>query len=186
MQDRINEMKPSMYYHGAAEFPRLKSKAAETRHLAGALQIAFARLCDGGNEQHKQVKALMACAVRLEKLIDENKFNYKLSASDAEGWRDACQGLVQLTTRLGHYYHPQHILLFHTTIKNHYALHLALIAKHFNPRLGWCYAGEDDASRKDLGAEFLLGVSPPLVVNKVMTKYSRGLSLMCSQDKWRR
>lgn len=179
-ENQLGELKITMYYKGKLMFPCLKSKAAETRHLCGALLSAFDKLMDTENEQHKLAKLMLTLAVRIEALMDENKDQYKLEEPVAEEWKRCCSGLVQANAKLGHYYHPKNIMLFHFTIKFHYLLHIGLLGKRLNPRLGWCYRGEKMMMVvKSIVQASHLGCPPWLVVNKVMTKYARGLSLKC-------
>ena len=169
-----------MYYNGKDDFPRLKSKAAETRHLCGALLYAFEQTMNAGNAQHKTAKLLLGLAGSIEELIDDHKDEYRLSVSVAANWKKLCQGFVQVNAKLGHHYHPQKIMLFHFTIKFHYLLHIAMLGQGLNPRLGWCYCGENMMQVcKSIVQASHLGSPPPLVVNKVMTRYARGLSLKC-------
>ena len=176
-----------MYTSGDDQFPRLKSKAAETKYLAAALLYAFTTLMSPDDEQHKWIKLLLSLAVRMETLLEENKDLYRLPAPVAAEWKEVCQGYVQVTTQLGQYYHRKKIMLFHFTIKMHYVLHIALLGQRINPRLGWCYCGERMMQVvKLIVQKSHLGSPAPLVVNKVMGKYGRGLSLKFLGDNWRR
>jgi len=187
VDNRLQELKLSMFTSTHLQFPQLKSKAAETRNLAEPSLRAFTKLMNPDDAQHKQVQLLLKLAVRLEKILSENKENYKLDEAAAADWQRTCQGFVQVNTQLGHFYHPRRIMLFHMTIKYHYMLHLALLGHRINPRLAWCYSGEKMMQvAKMIVQSSHLGSPAALVVNKVMTKYSRGLSLHCLADKWRR
>jgi hypothetical protein len=76
---QLSDLKVSMYYNGKDDFPRLKSQAAETRHLCGALLYALEQTMDAGNAQHKTAKLLLGLARSIEKLLDDNKNEYRLS-----------------------------------------------------------------------------------------------------------
>ena len=176
-----------MYTSSDVDFPRLKSRAAETKELAAALLHVFSKFMDGANEQHRLIKLLLTLVVRLETITAENKESYTLPDDVAEDWLKTGQGIFQVNTKLAHFFHPKRIMLFHVTIKFHYLLHLALIGKVINPRLAWCYAGESMMLVvKRIVQSSHLGSPPQLVVNKVMAKYARGLSLACCPDVWKR
>ena len=184
---RLGELKVSMYYIGNRSFPKLKSKAAETKHLCNALLYAFQKLMNPDDEQHKLVVVLLKLAVRMESIMEANKDEYVLSPAVAEDWKKSCQAFVLANTKLGHHYHPRHIMLFHFTIKFHYLCHIALLGRRLNPRIAWCYCGEKMMQIcKAIVQSSHLGSAPPVVVNKVMLKYARGLSLKCRRDMWRR
>ena len=183
----MGELRVSMFWNGNDHFPCLKSRAAETKHLAGALLYAFGKLRDPANEQHQWVYRLMQLIVRLEVIIEDNKMNYVLQPDVAEEWKKCCQGVVQMEARLGQHYHPKKITLFHFTIKFHYLCHLALLGKGLNPRLAWCYSGEKMMQvTKQIVQASHLGSPPWLVSSKSILKYARGLSLHCVDNVWKR
>ena len=79
-------------------------------------------------------------------------------------------------TALGEHFHPLHLAIFHFTIKSHYLLHIGMIARYINPRLGWCYSGEDMMGKiKHLVQHTYDGTPPHVLVNKTMKKYAYGL-----------
>ena len=80
----MGDLKVSMYYHGASSFPCLRSRAAETKHLAQPMLYAFEKLMAPGNEQHKLVLLLLKLTVKLETLMEDNKDEYVLSPAVAE------------------------------------------------------------------------------------------------------
>ena len=176
-----------MFTHSGTEFPGLKTKAAETKDLCKPLLHCWNKWMDAGNTQHRQAKTLLTLGVKLEQTLDDNKGEFKLPDQAARDWKKECQGLALANSALGHYYHARREMLFHFTIKWHYLLHLALMGQHMNPRLGSCYSGECMMKVvKSVVQSSHLGSPPPLVVNKVMTKYSHGLGLLCHPDVWKR
>ena len=183
----LGELRVSMHWNGPDHFPCLKTKAAETKHLVHALLCAFEKLMAPGDEQHKLVLLLLKLAARIESIMDVNKDEYVLSPVVAEDWKKTCQAFVLANAKLGHYYHPRKIMLFHFTIKFHYLCHIALLGRRLNPRVAWCYCGENMMQVcKAIVQSSHLGSPPPVVVNKVMTKYARGLSLKCAGNVWLR
>ena len=64
--------------------------------------------------------------------------------------------------------------LFHITIKSHYLMHVCLQAPCLNPRLGWCYSGEDFVQPiKKIAKSCSYGTALWEVTNKTITKYIR-------------
>ena len=185
--NHIGDLTIKMFTSGGTDFPGLKTKAAETKDLCTPLLHCWNKWMDVGNTQHKQVKTMLQLVVKLETILHENKGEYKLPAQAAMDWKNTCAGLALVNTALGNYYHPRRIMLFHYTIKWHYLLHLALLGQHMNPRLGSCYSGETMMKAvKGVVQSSHLGSPPPLVVTKVMRKYSHGLGLLCHPDVWKR
>ena len=70
--------------------------------------------------------------------------------------------------------------LFNFTIKSHYLAHIALSSRYINPRLAWCYAGEDFMQKvKTIVASTQRGTQCHLVSKKAMQKYCQGLAFTC-------
>jgi hypothetical protein len=180
-------MKVSMYA-AEGEFPKLKGKAAEVRHLGPALLQVFRANCDNTQRSHRQCLMALQYSVRMEQLVDENASVYVWPAAVAEEFASAAHNLLALQTALAQHYHPQGVLLFSTTIKSHYLLHVAMLSRHLNPRLAWCYAGEDLMHRvRVLVSAAQRGTGPALVPSKVLRKYLWGLSydLVSDLGWWR-
>ena len=68
---------------------------------------------------------------------------------------------------------------FRITIKSHFLAHIGLNARYMNPRLGFCFAGEDYMAKIKL----ITGISARgnnvyQVSSKTVEKYSRGMELL--------
>ena len=127
----------------AGEFPELKGRAAEIRHLGKPLLAVWNKHFHAGNREHRLVRLALQASVGIEDVLDVAQGDFVLGDAAGNALLEHCFNLMALITSLGNFYHPRHIKLFHYTIKCHYILHLGLMAKELNPRLGWCYAGED-------------------------------------------
>lgn len=176
-----------MYDNGAGKFPTLKGKGAEIRHLAGPLLETFCTFMDSGKKEERLMKVLLSLAARMEWILDEHADEYKLPAVAAKEFKQCTQGFFQVTTTLGHLFAARGVFLFKVVIKFHYLLHLGLVAEYINPRLGWCYAGEDFMHRiKSIAQASQSGTAPSQVVGKIMSKYCRGLAMGFLDNPWRR
>ena len=93
-------------------------------------------------------------------------------------FRKSIFAFVQLNTDLGNFFHNSGIQLFNHTVEFHYMLHIAEISAYINPRMGWCYSGEDYMKKmKTLVQGSHRGTNPALVVSKVMRSYAVALGL---------
>ena len=178
-------MKISMYSSDDKSFPFLKGKAAELRHLGPALLDAFAHFMVPDNIQHKQVKLMLELSQKIESTLDQYAASFRFPSEVAKDFELSCWSFVQLNTSLAHFYHPQHIMLFNHTIKFHYIIHIGMISRYINPRLGWCYAGEDFMKKiKTIVQGSQHGSAPSAVVPKVMQKYAQGLGMNMHDSVW--
>lgn len=167
-----------MYDQGPQTFPALKGKGAEIRNLCGPLLKAFEKLMDPAKKEERWMRLVLSMATQAETILDTHAGDYKLPAEAADEYKRCTEAFFQLNTSLGRFFHGGGIMLFNFVIKMHYGLHIGLIAQHINPRLGWCYAGEDFMQRvKSISQASSAGSPPHLIVDKIMKKYAQGLAM---------
>ena len=129
---------------------------------------------------------MLRAVLRIEELIETHREDLKFPAAAAGEFQRTTYAFVQINAALGHYFHGRGQLLFNFTIKFHYALHIGRIAAYFNPRMAWCYGGEDLMHRaKGVVQGCHSGTAPHLVPPKAMRKYAQGLSLQMADKLWR-
>ena len=163
----------------SGDFPKLKGRANEIRHLGEPLERVFAKFMDDTNREHKLVRLGLKFSVLMEHILDRNVHSWVFNDNDHREFLEACYNFLAAQTALGNYYHPKQIKLFHCTVKSHYLLHIALFSRHTNPRTVWTYLGEDYMQRikKIVGAS-QRGTPPHIISEKVIWKYVTGLSFI--------
>ena len=183
---RFSMFEPGAVRRGRAQFPCMKGKAAEIKSLCRPLLEIWTSMMDGGDRQHRQVRIALMASMELEDLMRANKHNYRFFGDDAARFKDNVYKYVGAVSALGSFYHPKGEWMFHYTIKYHYLLHLGLLAKEINPRISWCYQGEDMmAKAKTLVQSCSRGTAVGTLVGKVMEKYIIGLSFaVMGQAGW--
>ena len=174
-----------MFQH--APFPKLKGKAAEVRHFVPALRHALACIGVDETKHHEHLMRLqLECATKIEEILDAHASSYKLTDEVGRVFRQAVEAFVRSNSALGSHFHPQGKMLFTHTVKMHYMLHIAEISKHINPRLGWCYKGEDMMHKvKVIVQSSQRGSGPTVVPRKVLLKYAQGLGMSMEANVWR-
>lgn len=176
-----------MLDNGPNKFPNLKGKGAELRHLAGPLHETFCKFMDSSKKEDRCMKLMLWLATRMEEIMDDHADDYKLPPEIATEFKDCTHAFFQLNTTLRRIFDERGVLLFNMVPKFHYLLHIGLIAQYMNPRLGWCYAGEDFMHRvKGIAQASQSGTPPAQVVNKIMVKYCKGLAMGFLDNPWRR
>ena len=174
---RFQNITLSMFDKGGNDFPQLKGRAAEIRHLGRALFNVFVTYMSADNREHRFIKMGLEASVRMEDILDSTVGQYTLSGNEYSEFVDAAFAFLGAQTALGNIFHPRAIFLFHTTIKSHYLLHCALLSCYIHPRFGWTYGNESfmQVGRKLVSA-CQRGTRPQLVGSKVMKKYIDGLA----------
>lgn len=178
---RFNDIRLGMFRPSSGKFPQLKGKAAEVRHLVAVMHTVFARYMDQTNRQHQQVNLCLELASRAENILDVCRDDWRLPEQAATEFRQCAFQFAQLQTSLAQFYHSRGEFLFHVTMKSHYFLHIAMSARAMNPRLGWCYSGEDLMAKvKGIVAASHFGANATMLSPKVLRKYGFGLGLALS------
>ena len=184
---RFNELRLSMFSpESATKFPRLKGKASEVKHVTEAFLRTWEKVMRHDNREHRLIQVALLSAEKMESIIDENANNYRLPPHVADEWKKQRALFVQTNAALGHAYHTKGIFLFHFTVKYHYILHLALLGRVINPRVAWCFSGEDLMQRvKAIFQTCHFGSPPHRAAVKVLDKYAVALMWSLSKNPWK-
>ena len=187
VSDRYSTIRPSMFCNqkklpssDTGAFPKLKGRAAEVKRLGPALLFAWTRFMDAGSVVHHQVRLMIQKSCEFDELISASELRPKMPRRDAAKAKDLLFDYCGLYAALAmHFLSPwsgEVLKLFDVTIKQHYLLHFALTIEHWNPKLGWCFAGEDLMFHiKTLCAACCRGNGAGQVVGKMMVKYRHGM-----------
>ena len=126
-------------------YPRLKGKAAETRNLARPLLEVWRLHMDRTSMQHKQIELALDYSGRMEEIVDGHSGTPRLPRAAREELLEKGFLFLQLFNALADHYSrlAPAKRLFNMTIKAHYLAHTILQSQWLNPKLGWCYSGED-------------------------------------------
>jgi len=188
-RNRYSILKISMFTNVKApkqKMPCLKGKAAEVRSLGPALLDACQFLMDAGDPLHAQVMAGLQMSIKMETILDEHAGEWKLPGRAADDYLEACYNYLAFFTSLANTYQkaPYKFKLFNVTIKAHYLLHSAMMARFLNPRLTWCYSAEDYMHCcKILGQSCVKGTVAWSVSSKMAEKWLIGYGTRLSKPK---
>ena len=179
---RYYEITLNMLTTGEDNFPVLKGRAACIRHLIKPLHDAFVELLDPTNEIHRWVIHGLYCSYTIEQILDSHRDCFKLPGGVAKRLLDAIVDFLAFQTKLRDHFGSRK-QLFHVTIKSHYLLHIGIIGLYMNPRIGWCYSGEDlmGIFKKRI-ASSQRGVPLSLLSRRVLLKYSYRMAIKSSKD----
>ena len=173
-------------YHKTNSFPRLKGRAAEIRHFVEPLMVVFRKYMSRESQPHRQILMALEASAEMERILDDHVGDYVLPDEAHQQYWKATFEFLALATAVSTYYHGNVGCLFNFTIKFHLLAHIAFYAKYFNPRLAWCYSGEDFMQKiKKIVGSCQRGTSPCLVATKAVGKYASGLAFVAMEsDVW--
>ena len=125
----------------------------------------------------------MKQSAEIEDILEANKTMFKLSEDCAVQLLSAVTDFLAFQTSLRNHFGNSR-QLFHITIKSHYLLHIAIIGHYMNPRIGWCYSGEDMMGLfKKVIANSQRGVPMSQLSDRSMMKYSYGMTIKFSKER---
>ena len=115
--------------------PKLRGKACEIRHVAGAILHVWTKYMSGDLQIHKEIKILLKCSVRMEDLITDNRHEIAFAPEEASKYARTCQHMLTLHASLANHFAEEQTALFSLTSKAHMLQHISLLSHCINPRL---------------------------------------------------
>lgn len=165
-------------------FPKLRGKAAEIRHLGPALLSLWNSHCNPNLLVHRRISLVLKCNVQMESILTEHRYDFSLPPQAAAAFKHAAFSMAQLQTQLAEHFLDSDVPLFDITPKTHMVMHCALLAGSINPRVVWCFAGEDFMQRgQTLAKSCVRGVRVSDANVKMARHYRIGLHMRFQEHK---
>ena len=160
---------------------KLRGRASEVKHLGAALLALWEKYMRARLEVHRKIQVMLKLNVRLEQILYEQAGAFKFDEAAAREFRAAAFAMAQLHAELANHWRSEGYNLFDATTKTHCLLHIAMLAGCFNPRLGWCFGGEDMQQRVQLLAKSCVrGNTSTAATCKMSQHYRLGLHCLLS------
>ena len=128
----------------------LKGKAAEIKDFGGALLElwrTYMHTTGPSETTHRKILLALELNCKIEKIVSDHASDWRFEGTTGEDFRSTVFNFLMIFNALGSEYSPSNRTDgkcgFNVTTKAHYLAHCALYALYLNPRLGWCYSGED-------------------------------------------
>ena len=159
-----------MFAYSDSGYPKLKGKAGEIRHFGHALHDIWLASMDRDDEFHRNIELGLRASCQMEFLLDKHADEFVFPPDDALLFLEWTCLYCQVQSKMANYRRQQ---IFNITMKHHYLIHCASRAGSLNPRLGWCFRGEDymnyirGLSHSCLPGTPKIGVSKKIVVKAV-------------------
>ena len=165
-----------------ADFPLLKGKGAEIRHLMPILFVLWQRHMTSDSDYDRHVERLLKHLCKFYEAL-----NYK-NANGNYPFRLPTEVSTTITKSvdalLTHYSHlavesvKNKVMRWAVVPKHHYMWHLARESTEINPRFTWCYANEDFVGKMAvIGMSTRHGLPAAYRSMAVSNKYALGLAL---------
>ena len=171
---RLTNLKLSMFIADEKKphvtHPSLKSKAAESKHLAPALLQVCKDMLDNSDPLDQHIVEALDNICTLMELFDQapavlTSEEHSLAMSLAESFLDNYAWLNKWAI-------DNERMLFHYTIKFHTFWHLIQNSQFLNPRYHWCFKSEDFVGKVSrLAMSVSMGTKSTKISTKIAPKY---------------
>ena len=123
---------------------KLRGKAAEIKYFGVVLLWVWNKYMNQALAIHRQISLMLQMNLRMETILTLCRDCTVLTDGYAEEFKQCAFDMAQLNSQVSeHFLEDEEANLFVVTTKLHMVMHCALLAKHINPRLVWCFSGED-------------------------------------------
>ena len=151
--------------------PKLKGRAKQIAALGQPLLALWEAHMNPGIEVHVKIRTLLRVNVAMEKMMKQHQDFLAFPAEEAAIFAKYCFSLCQLHLQLGQHFGEEGLALFPSLPKMHMLLHVCKLAHVLNPRLTWCFKGEDlQKIARTLAASSAKGLMGPQVTVKMAAK----------------
>ena len=137
---RYRVLRLNMFGTGSGGYPCLKGKAHAIKELGLILRDLFDDWHDSSDPYQVAILHALNSSARLEQILLEYKSDFKFPAPIAAEFKKLC--LLHVRQQQALYQFGGH-RVFNITFKHHWLVHAGHRALYQNPRMGWCFMGED-------------------------------------------
>jgi len=119
--------------------------------------------------------------VEVEEMLITYREELSLPLLEAKQFEDAFTAMLLLLTSIAEHFLVDR--LFNITQKAHFLQHCSILSRFLNPRLTWCFQGEDMQKRMSgLAKACVNGQRPGQTIAKMISRYRLALHLEFSKD----
>ena len=115
--------------------PKLRGKAGEIRHLAGAMLSLWNAYMHEELEIHRVIRMTLKSSLRMEELIFDHRQSLAFPREAAEEFNKCCENYLSLNAFLSNHFAEEETSLFLLTSKTHMLQHISLLSHCLSPRL---------------------------------------------------
>ena len=168
--------KTSMYERVFPKYPKLRGKAAEVKYLAGPIYFVWHKYHSPHLRVHRQILLYLKLNLEIEEALILHKDEVALPREEAIEFKHKISTMLLLLTGIAEHFLEER--LFNLTQKAHFLQHISLLTEFLNPRLAWCFQGEDMQRRMAcLAKSSVNGLQPGQTIGKMFRRYRLALHL---------
>lgn len=158
-----------------SKFPKLRGKAVELKNLGAPLLCVWVEYMNHDSVVHRQIRLVLQSSVRMEEIVAENRHLYCFGPALHADLMRQCENFQLLSSALAYHFNTAGTKVFNIVPKHHLLWHCCHQAGRLNPRLTWCFSGEDYMQHMRRLAQSVLRGTPAWMVSvKLSYKFVRG------------
>ena len=139
--------KLSMFIRSGNKFPKLRGKASEIRLFGNPLLALWENFCNPAIILHQRITLMLKYNINMEEILTAHKDEFVLPAGVAAQFEDSANLMLLLLTQVADHFVEDGLKVFDITSKTHMLQELAVLSRAVNPRVTWCFMGEDMQQR---------------------------------------
>ena len=169
--ERYRGMRKLSLFERKKQPPKMKGRAAQIAAFGRPLLALWEANMNPELEVHRKIRTLLKVNVAMEKIMEECKALLYFPPEQATVFVKYAFALCQLHLDLGQHFRENDMALFPSLPKMHMLLHTCKMCHVLNPRLTWCFRGEDlQKISRSLAASCARGLRGPQVCVKMASK----------------
>ena len=162
--------------------PKLKGRAAQIAAFGEPLLELWEQYMNPEIAVHCKIRTYLRLNIAMEKIMKECRTETAFPEPQATNFISYAFAMCNLHLELGAHFEEEGQKLFSSLPKLHLLLHTVLLCRHINPRLTWCYKGEDvQKVSRSLAASCARGLRGPAVTVKMVSKLRAAWHLRLSK-----
>ncbi|CAE7688215.1 unnamed protein product [Symbiodinium sp. CCMP2592] len=162
--------------------PKLKGRAGQIAAFGEPLLELWEEHMHPDLAVHCKIRTYLRLNIAMEKIMKECRAETAFPEPQATNFIEYAFAMCNLHMELGAHFEAEGLKLFSPLPKLHLLLHTVLLCRHINPRLTWCYKGEDlQKVSRSLAASCARGLRGPAVTVKMVSKLRAAWNLRLSK-----
>ncbi|CAE7458459.1 unnamed protein product [Symbiodinium sp. CCMP2592] len=162
--------------------PKLKGRAGQIAAFGEPLLELWEEHMHPDLAVHCKIRTYLRLNIAMEKIMKECRAETAFPEPQATNFIEYAFAMCNLHMELGAHFEAEGLKLFSPLPKLHLLLHTVLLCRHINPRLTWCYKGEDlQKVSRSLAASCARGLRGPAVTVKRVSKLRAAWNLRLSK-----
>ena len=167
--ERYKGMRKLTIFQRKGQPPKIKGRAGQIAAFGRPLLAVWCKFMNEELHIHRTIRTFLKINIAMEQILADHK--ECLPGPIATQFTKLGFAMMQIHLELQEHFLTEDVQLFPSLPKQHTLLHVCLQSKCLNPKLTWCFKGEDlQKISRTLASSCSRGLLGPQVVVKMLSK----------------